>query len=225
MIVKIPATRAGIAAMEEATYLGISDNSTVSFTVPQAEAAAEAIERGLRRREAEGLGVDGMGPVCTIMVGRLDDWMKVIAERDRIAVNPAHLEWAGVAVFKQAYRIFRERGYRPRLLSAAFRNHMHWSEFIGGDVVISPPHSWQVQFNASEVPVADRIGEPVDAEILESLLGNFADFRRAYEEDGLSISEFDGYGATIRTLRQFIAASTELSALIRGYMLPDPDGK
>ena len=29
------------------------------------------------------------------------------------------------------------------LLSAAFRNHMHWSEFIGGDLVISPPYSWQ----------------------------------------------------------------------------------
>ena len=43
-------------------------------------------------------------------------------------------------MFKKTYRIFRERGYRIRLLSAAFRNHMHWSEFIGGDVVISPPH-------------------------------------------------------------------------------------
>ena len=28
---------------------------------------------------------------------------------------------------------------RTRLLSAAFRNHMHWSQFIGGNVVISPP--------------------------------------------------------------------------------------
>jgi transaldolase len=50
MIVKIPATRAGIAAMEEATYRGISINATVSFTLPQAIAVAEAVERGLARR-------------------------------------------------------------------------------------------------------------------------------------------------------------------------------
>ena len=74
MIVKIPATSAGIVAIEEATRLGISINATVSFTLPQAIAVAEAVERGLSRREAEGLDISTMGPVCTIMVGRLDDW-------------------------------------------------------------------------------------------------------------------------------------------------------
>ena len=76
MIVKIAATRAGIVAMEEATYRGISINATVSFTLPQAIAVAEAVERGLKRREAEGLDISTMGPVCTLMVGRLDDWLK-----------------------------------------------------------------------------------------------------------------------------------------------------
>ena len=50
IIVKIPATELGIAAMEEATYRGVSINATVSFTVAQAVAVAEAIERGLDRR-------------------------------------------------------------------------------------------------------------------------------------------------------------------------------
>src|SRR5918994_3410202 len=50
MIVKIPATRAGLAAIETATARGISINATVSFTVPQALAVAEAVERGLRKR-------------------------------------------------------------------------------------------------------------------------------------------------------------------------------
>ena len=46
MIVKIPATRAGIPAMEEATYRGVSINATVCFTLPQCLAVAEAVERG-----------------------------------------------------------------------------------------------------------------------------------------------------------------------------------
>ena len=79
IIVKIPVTRAGIPAIEEATYRGISINATVSFTLPQALAVAEAVERGLKRRESEGKDIATMGPVCTIMVGRLDDSLKAAA--------------------------------------------------------------------------------------------------------------------------------------------------
>jgi transaldolase len=223
MIVKIPVTKAGIPAIEEATYRGISINATVCFTLPQCIAVAEAVERGLQRREQEGKEIATMGPVCTIMVGRLDDWLKVLVEKDNIAIDPGYLEWAGVAVFKKTYQIFRERGYRIRLLSAAFRNHMHWSELIGGDIVISPPYSWQVRFNASDIQVRPRIDQPVQPTVVEELSRKFADFRRANSEDGLSIEEFDSFGPTRRTLRQFIAACHDLDGLVRDFMLPNPD--
>ncbi len=225
MIVKIPVTRAGIPAFEEATYRGVSVNATVSFTLPQAVAVAEAVERGLKRREAEGKDIAHMGPVCTLMVGRLDDWLKAQAEKDVITLDPGYLEWAGVAVFKKTYALFHERGYRIRLLSAAFRNHMHWSEFIGGDVVISPPAAWQKRYNASDVEVVSRIGKPVDAKIVSELYRKFADFRRAYDEGGLAVDEFDSYPCTVRTLRQFIAAGSDLCGVIRDLMLPNPDKK
>src|ERR1700720_3620618 len=173
MIVKIPVTRAGIPAIEEATYRGISINATVSFSLPQCIAVAEAVERGLKRRQQEGKEIATMGPVCTIMVGRLDDWLKVLVEKDNVAIDPGYLEWAGVAVVKKTYRIFRERGYRLRLLSAAFRNHMHWSEFIGGDVVISPPYSWQLRFNASDIEILPRIDNPVQDVVIDTLSRKF----------------------------------------------------
>jgi transaldolase len=223
MIVKIPATRAGIPAIEEASYRGISINATVSFTLPQCVAVAEAVERGLRRREKEGKSVAGMGPVCTIMVGRLDDWMKAVAEKEGVLVDPGIFEWAGVAVFKKTYRLFKQRGYRTRLLSAAFRNHMHWSQLVGGDVVISPPHAWQVRINASGIPALPRIDEPVDPRMVGELQERFPDFRRAYTEEGIAVDDFDGYGATRRTLRQFIAAVADLDALVRDFVVPNPD--
>ena len=223
MIVKIAATRAGIVAIEEATYKGISINATVSFTLPQAIAVAEAVERGLKRREAEGLEIATMGPVCTIMVGRLDDWLKVQLDKKNLSVDPGYLEWAGVAVFKKAYKIFREHGYRLRLLSAAFRNHMHWSEFIGGDVVISPPCAWQRRYNASDIEVISRIDKPVDARIVDTLLRKFPDFERAYSENGLTHEEFDTFGSTRRTLRGFIAACAEMNAIVRDILIPNPD--
>lgn len=222
MIVKVPVTKAGVAAIEELTYQGVSINATVSFALSQCIAVAEAVERGLTRRDAEGKDISTMGPVCTIMVGRLDDWLKTVAAKQDIITDPGYLEWAGVATFKKAYKIFQERGYRLRLLSAAFRNHLHWSEFIGGDVVISPPYRWQLRYNASDVEVISRIDTPVDPKITEELLAKFVDFRKAYDEDGMSIDDFDTYGPTAITLRQFIQASLDLAILIRDFMIPDP---
>ena len=74
-----------------------------------------------------------MSPVCTLMIGRLDDWVKAVCERDDITVDPAAPNWAGIAVFKRAAAIYRQRGYRTRLLAAAYRHQLHWTELIGDD--------------------------------------------------------------------------------------------
>ncbi|HSL28253.1 MAG TPA: transaldolase family protein [Anaerolineales bacterium] len=225
MIVKIPVTHAGVNAIEEATYRGVSINATVSFSVPQAIAVAEAVERGLDRRQAVGKPVEAMAPVCTIMVGRTDDWMKVVTQRDGIEINPSYLDWAGIACMKKAYRLYQERGYRTRLLAAAYRHLGHWAEFIGGELVVSLPYEWQMKANASDIEVQERMSMPVDAQIVEELYRNIPDFRCAYDVDGMSVQEFDNYGATVRTLRSFIASVHDLMAEIRELMLPNPDAK
>ena len=223
--VKIPVTQAGVEAFEEATYRGVTINATVSFTVPQALAVAEAVERGLARRRKEGLPVEHMHPACTIMVGRLDDWMKVVAARDGILLNPGVADWAGVAVFKKAYTLYQQRGYRTRLLSAAYRNHLHWSQFIGGDVILTIPHEWQVLFNNSSVEVKPRMDEPVDPKVIDELYALIPDFRRAYDESGMTTKEFDRFGATARTLRVFCEHYYELLGIVRDAMVPNPDKK
>ncbi len=223
--VKLPVTSAGVQAIEEATYQGVNINATVSFTVPQALAVGAAVERGLQRREAEGKDVAAMRPVCTLMVGRLDDWMQVLIKRDGITANPGVAHWAGIAAMKKSYGIYQQRGYRTRLLAAAYRHHMHWSELIGGDIVLTIPYAWALQFNASDIPVVERFQNPVAPEIIDELYTRFPDFRRAYDEDGLSVEEFDTFGPTARTLRAFITSYHDLVAVIRDFMLPNPDVK
>ncbi|MDR0602414.1 MAG: transaldolase [Treponema sp.] len=221
--IKIPATKAGIEAAEELSYQGVSINATVSFTVPQAVAVAEAVERGMDRRKKAGKDVSSMSPVCTIMVGRLDDWLKVIAAKKGIITDPGYLEWAGVAAAKKAYRIYRERGYRTRILNAAYRNHFHWSEFIGGELSMTIPYEWQKKFNASDVEVKNRIDNPVDPEIVTELERKFPDFRRALDEKGMKPEEFDCFGATRRTLLAFLESYGDLVSVIRGIMITNPD--
>jgi transaldolase len=225
IIVKFPATSVGVRVMEEATYRGVSVNATVSFSVAQALAAGEAVERGLRRREAEGLPVDDMGPVITVMMGRLEDWLRHQTERDGIIADPGTLPWSGVAVFKRAVTEFRARGLRARPLAAAIRHHLHWSELIGGDVIITLPAVWQRRFNASSVEVRARIDDPVDRRIVDELRTRFPDFVRAYEPDGLAPAEFDTFPPSARTLRTFIASYHELLHLVGDALIPNPDPK
>ena len=221
IIVKIPATSVGVEAIEEATYRGVSVNVTVSFSVAQAVTTGEAIERGLKRREAEGKDTSQMGPVVTLMVGRLDDWIKDVAKRDGLFLDPGHLEWAGIAAFKRAYQEFNKRGLRARMLSAAFRNVMHWSEFVGGDVVVSPPFKWAKLINDSDYKVEERMDIPVREDIMKTLL-SIPEFVRAYEPDGMTPEEFDTFGGTVRTLRGFLQADADLDALVRDVIMPAP---
>lgn len=224
IIVKIPVTTEAIPAFEEATYRGVSLNATVSFSVAQTVAVAEAIERGLKRREAEGLDISQMGPVCTIMVGRVDDWVKVSAEKAGVSIDPGVMEWAGVAVFRNAHKVYTERGYRTRLLSAAFRNHMHWSEIIGGDSVISPPYPWQVRINKSGIrPNLHSVEETIEPRVLDPMMEQLPEFRKMYDVDGLKVEDFTNFGATLRTLRGFLQSVTDLEALVRDVTVPNPD--
>lgn len=221
IIVKIPATRVGIRAIEEATYRGVSINATVSFTVAQAIAVAEAMERGFARRERDGLPMHEFGSVCTIMGGRLDDWLKAWATENRILIDPGYFEWAGVATLKKAYRIYRERGYRVRILSAAFRNVLQWSELVGGDLVVSPPFDWQARINENRTEVRPTaIDDEVDPVIIATLRDRIPEFVKAYDENGMAVEDFERFGATVRTLRQFLEASAQLDALIRDVLVP-----
>jgi transaldolase len=221
--VKFPATAAGMAGIEESTFRGVNTMATVSFTVAQAIAAAEAAERGLERRAAAGQDASALTPIVVLMIGRLDDWMKALVERDGLAVDPTAPNWAGIAVFKRTYGLFRERGYRSRLLAAATRHPLHWTELVGADAAMTLTASWQARFERSGIVPEARIDRPVASEILAELTARIPDFARAYEPDGLRPSEFDGYGATARTLRAFIASYHDLLGAVRDITLPDPD--
>ena len=123
--IKCPALPAGIKAMEMLTAAGITVNATVSFTVPQAVQVAEAIERGLSQAEKNSVDTKDVTPYVTIMVGRIDDHLKRVRDSKNINMDPEIINWASIAIFKNAYRIFKERNYRSKLLAAAFRCDLH----------------------------------------------------------------------------------------------------
>ena len=101
--VKFPATRGRARGDRGGDRRGhLDQRHRLLHACPRRSPSARRSSGGWRRREAAGGDVGRMSPVCTLMIGRLDDWMKAVCERDDIAVDPAAPNWAGIAVFKRA---------------------------------------------------------------------------------------------------------------------------
>jgi transaldolase len=72
VLIKVPATRAGVGAIEELTARGVNVNVTLLFSVERYEEVIEAYLRGLERRVAAGQAVDGICSVASFFVSRID---------------------------------------------------------------------------------------------------------------------------------------------------------
>ncbi|AYJ84572.1 transaldolase (plasmid) [Sphingomonas paeninsulae] len=98
LFIKIPGTREGLAAIEDAIFSGVPVNVTLLFSADQYKAAADAYMEGLERRVAAGLSPD-VRSVASLFVSRWD-----VAVMDK--VPPALRNTLGIAVSKQTYQAY-----------------------------------------------------------------------------------------------------------------------
>lgn len=201
--VKLPATAAGLDVLEECIAEGITATATVSFTVPQAIAVAERCRAGAAR--ARRRGAEPGLCFAVLMIGRLDDYLREVAQDMRAEVGESDIRQAGLAVTKRAYGIYRERGYEAILLVAALRGAYHLTELAGADLVISIAPAYQTLFLGEALARQERIRQEVPADVIRRL-SRMADFVRAYEPEAMRPEQFISYGVTQRTLAQFIEA-------------------
>ncbi len=197
--VKLPATSAGLDVLEDCAAEGITTTLTVSFTVPQAIAIAERHRAGVQRAAAN---IEPAKCFAVLMIGRLDDYLREVAQDNQAAVSESDIRQAGLAVTKRAYSLYRERQYDAVLLVAALRGEYHLTELAGADLVMSIHPSWQEPFVTRDFPREPRIECPVPSAVIDRLSG-MPEFVKAYEPAGMSPADFITYGPTQRTLTQF----------------------
>lgn len=201
IVIKLPATAAGLRAYEECVALGFNVAATVSFTVPQVLAAAEARKRGKERATAKGVK-PGLA-IAVLMVGRLDDYLRDVAKDSRSSVTESDIVQAGTACIKRAYEIFQEKGYDAFLMPAGYRGPYHVKALAGAKMLMSIAPKIADSLAGETEPFAERIGEAVPADTIRRLL-TLREFKKAYEPDGMEPEEFITYGSTNRTTTQFI---------------------
>ena len=106
LLIKIPGTKEGLPAIEEAIFAGIPINVTLLFSREQYVAAAEAFLRGIERRIAGGLDPD-VGSVASVFISRWD-----VAVMDKV---PHALRGRlGIAIAKRTYKAYRALLDSPR---------------------------------------------------------------------------------------------------------------
>ena len=200
IVVKLPATRAGIEAYEECTALGLNVAATVSFTVPQVLAVGEVRAKGKARAEQNGIK-PGLG-IAVMMVGRLDDYIRDVAQDSCPEVGEDCIVQAGTACMKRAYQIFNERGYDAYLMPAGCRGANHIADLAGAKMIMSiAPKIAQLLLAVDRLE--ERIDLPVDQNKIDQLI-KMPEFRKAYEPNGMKPEEFIAFGPTNRTTTQFI---------------------
>jgi transaldolase len=114
VMIKVPATEAGIPAIEELTARGVNVNITLLFAVARYEQVIDAYVAGLERRVAAGEPVDAIASVASFFVSRVDTKVDALLPagsplRGRVAVANADL----------AYGRYRERFADERWLALA----------------------------------------------------------------------------------------------------------
>ncbi|MGA7486929.1 MAG: transaldolase [Xanthobacteraceae bacterium] len=110
VLIKIPGTKEGLPAIEEAIFAGVPVNVTLLFSAEQYSAAAEAFLRGVERRIEAGLP-PAVGSVASVFISRWD--VAVMGK-----VPPALNDRLGIAVAKRTYKAYRALLDSPRWLRA-----------------------------------------------------------------------------------------------------------
>ena len=106
LLIKIPGTKEGLPAIEEATFAGVPINVTLLFSREHYVAAAQAYLRGIERRIAAGLNPD-VGSVASVFISR---WDAAVLEKVPVALANT----LGIAIGRRCYKAFRELIASPR---------------------------------------------------------------------------------------------------------------
>ncbi|NWG17167.1 MAG: bifunctional transaldolase/phosoglucose isomerase [Chloroflexi bacterium] len=169
LMIKIPATQAGIPAIEEAIAAGINVNVTLIFAVENYEQVARAYLRGLERRRAAGQDIRPIASVASFFVSRIDTLVDRLLDEqmraaeghdpDRAAACRALMGKAAIANAKLAYKLFmdifrgdefaalREAGARVQrplwastgVKNPAYPDTLYVDALIGADTVNTVP--------------------------------------------------------------------------------------
>ncbi len=223
LFIKIPGTREGVPAIEEAIFAGVPVNVTLLFSREQYLAAAEAYVRGIERRVAAGLNAH-VPSVASLFVSR---WDAAVGDR----VPPALRGRLGIAVAKRTYRAYRDLLASDRwlrLLNRGARSQrLLWASTGTKDpkmsdllyvVGLAAPHTINTMPEKTLLALADHgeLGALLarDGGDAEEVIGRFRE--ASIDVDALAAKlQEEGAAAFVKSWQDLLACLAEKSETLR----------
>ena len=152
--------------------------------------------------------------------------MQAQATKLGIELTEADLRWAGIAIFRKAHKLFRERGYPSKLMAASMRpgpmidgvkRVWHLEKLAGADAVLTVfPDIFEAFIPAyAGIPLEPQIDDSVPDEVMDRLL-RIPYFAEAYDEHGLAPEDFVSHAALQATAASFSDAMEKVEAFASG---------
>lgn len=189
VMIKIPATRAGLAAMEVLLSENTPINATEVMGLSQALDVCTLYERVCR--------TTGLKPKLyySLITGIYDEYLHQWVQQRQIEISPDILYLAGLVIAKKTYQITKARWPEVGFIGGGVRGLQHFTEMVGADACITM--NWRGQ--AEELlklnpPVVSRFFNPVPEEFVDELLEKVSEFARAYRIHGLRVAEYEHFG-------------------------------
>jgi transaldolase len=222
LFIKIPGTKEGVPAIEEAIFAGVPVNVTLLFSREQYQAAAEAFLRGIERRIDAGLEPD-VGSVASVFVSR---WDAAVAGK----VPDGLMNQLGIAIAKRTYAAYRGLLDSPRW-QRAFNAGARPQRLLWASTGTKDPHASDVlyikalaaPFTVNTMPEATlkaladhgEVGPllPADGGDCEKVLAWFGD--AGIDVDALAARlQDEGAKAFVKSWNDLLAVITSKSAAL-----------
>lgn len=209
VIIKVPSTPEGAKALAELAGSGVPTIATLGFSVDQAVFMADAYRRAIEPR--------GAHPPCyiTFIAGVLDEFLARESSEQGGAVRAEALLEAGCMGTRNAYRIFRERGYQAVLMGGGARGPHHFTELVGGELAITIGYPLAEQLVRSDAPVACKIDREIPAALFAELEGRLPTFVRSSRLGALRPQQFKSFGPVASFQKTFLDGVAKALATVR----------
>ena len=198
IMIKIPATVDGIAAIETLVRNGIPFNATEVMSIDQAIDVCKLYHNACLESENTPVAV------FSHIAGIFDEQVKATAEKLNTDIAEDYLWQAGITVAKKIYQVVKTHWPELGFVSGGARGLHHFTEMIGADAMVTI--NWKGTADRlieENPPIVQRFLQPTAYEVIDELTAKCEEFRKAYYIGSLTPEEYESFGPVVRFRTQF----------------------
>lgn len=187
--IKIPCTRAGLAAMETLIPEGYPINATEIMSIAQGIELCKMYESISKK-------VGKTPPIwLSFITGIYDEYLENYVRDNKIDIEGDIVRQAGMAATRKMYKIIQDRHYAPVIIGGGARQLRHFTDMVGGYQVVTINWKGTADLLIEQNPdVVHKFFNPVPPMVIDELLEKLPDFRKGWDPNGLTVEEYEEFG-------------------------------